>query len=128
MATRSSSTALPGRARNEEDLFTALALGGAGGAQLRAKVAPAPRQQSVLYWLPVLVALVLFAQVALLGLRPALRESNRLTVAEGLLDRYEAQQERAHHLARILRAQSDPIYLERERRALLDPDSDLLRR
>jgi hypothetical protein len=118
----------PTSARNEEDLFTALALGGAGGAQLRAKVAPAPQRQSIFYWLPVFVALVLFAQVALLGLRPALRESNRLTVAEGLLDRYGAQQERSHRLARILRAQSDPIYLERERRALLDPESDLLRR
>jgi hypothetical protein len=112
----------------DEDLFTALALGGAGGAQLRAKVAPVAQRQSISYWLPVLVALVLFAQVALLGLRPALRESNRLTVAEGLLDRYEAQQERAQRLARILRAQSDPIYLARERRALLDPESDLLRR
>jgi hypothetical protein len=121
---------MPTRSRSarEEELFTALALGGAGGAQLRAKAAPKAQQQSISYWLPVLVALVLFAQVALLGLRPALRESARLTVAEGLLDRYEAQQERAHKLARILRAQSDPIYLERERRALLDPESTLLRR
>jgi len=125
--TLSLSSSLSARAR-DEDLFTALALGGSGGAQLRLKVAPAPQQQSVFYWLPVLVALVLFAQVALLGLRPSLRESARLTVAEGLLDRYEAQRERAHDLARTLRAQSDPIYLERERRALLDPESDLLRR
>jgi|SRR5687767_14883727 len=119
MPTRSSPT-------RGDDWLTAIALGGPVGPS--ASASQRPRDQSLFYWLPVLVALVLFAQVSLLGLRPALRESARLTVAEGLLDRYEAEQRRAHDLARILRAQSDPIYLERERRALLDPESDLLQR
>jgi hypothetical protein len=117
--------AKPSSDPHSEAFLTALALGDGGGST-RAK--PAARPQGVFYWLPVLVALAVFAQVALLGLRPALRESARLTVAEGLLDRFDSEQQRARDLGRILRAQGDPIYLERERRALLDPDSDLLRR
>ena len=121
MATRSC-------APRENDLFTALALGGSGGAGARARTAAPQRSHSLLYWFPVLAALLVFAQVSLLGLRPALRESARLATAEGLLDRYRAEEQRANDLARILRAQSDPIYLERERRALLDPEGDLIRR
>jgi hypothetical protein len=121
MPTRSNSV-------REDDLFTALARGGSGGGGARSRAAAPQRSHNLLYWFPVLAALLVFAQVSLLGLRPALRESARLATAEGLLDRYRAEEQRAHDLARVLRAQSDPIYLERERRALLDPESDLIRR
>ena len=82
--------------------------------------------KGLLYWLPVVVALGLFAQVSLLGLKSALTESGRLLRAEKeLCDRVLAEQERARRLGRVLRAQSDPIYLERERRLLQDPEGGL---
>ena len=82
-----------------------------------------------LYWLPVIVALGVFAQVSLLGLRPAVRESARLAVVEDqILSRHEAEKARATQLQRTLRAQRDPIYLERERRLLLDPAGGLISR
>lgn len=99
------------------------------GKRRRAGPLQGARPQGLLYWTPVLVALLFFAQVSLLGLRPALKESGRLGRAEAeLLDRREAQLDRLQRYERILRAQSDPIYLERERRLLLDPSSGLLAR
>lgn len=83
----------------------------------------------VRYWLPVLIPLGLFAQLALLGLRPALSESARLAVAEErLVDEFEFELSRSERITTVLRAQADPIYLERERRALLAAESDLLGR
>lgn len=75
------------------------------------------------YWLPVIVALAVFGQVAMLGLRPALTEERRLAVAtEVLLQRYESALEESAGLSQRLRAQQDPVYLERERREqLVDP-------
>lgn len=69
------------------------------------------------YWVPVFAALVLFAQVAFLGLRPAMREASRLASASdmlherwthdrGLYDAYELQ----------LAVRRDPIFLERQSR------------
>ena len=69
------------------------------------------------YWTPVLVSLCLFAQVAFLGLRPAISEARRLADASdmlearwsedrGLYDAYELQ----------LRVRQDPIFVERQRR------------
>ncbi|MCY2958647.1 MAG: hypothetical protein NTY35_00620 [Planctomycetota bacterium] len=71
----------------------------------------------LVYWTPVLASLALFAQVAFLGLRPALSEARRLAVASdvlearwsrdrGLYDAYELQ----------LRVRQDPIFVERQRR------------
>lgn len=81
------------------------------------------------YWLPVLIPLALFAQLALLGLRPGLSESARLAAAEErLVGEFEAELARAQHIGLVLRAHSDPIYLERERRRLVAADSDLLGR
>ena len=76
-----------------------------------------------LYWLPVIAALAVFGQVAVLGLRPALAEERRLGDAtEVLVKRYEGAVEESVRLGRLLRAQQDPVLLERERRAqLVDP-------
>ncbi len=83
----------------------------------------------VRYWLPVLLPLGLFAQFALLGLRPALSESARLAAAEAhLVGDFEAELERSQSVGAVLRAQADPIYLERERRLLVAADSDVLGR
>lgn len=71
----------------------------------------------LVYWTPVFAALALFAQVAFLGLRPAISEARRLAAASdvlearwardrGLYDAYELQ----------LRVRQDPIFLERQRR------------
>ena len=91
------------------------------------------RQQSLfapfLYWSPVALALIVFAQVALQGLRPALAEQRRLLEAEGRMEaRYSGGMQTRAYLADLLRAQRDPIYLERERRLLLMGDSRLLGR
>lgn len=81
------------------------------------------------YWLPVLVPLAVFAQFALLGLRPALAESARLAAAEArLVGEFELELARSQRIGSVLRAQADPIYLERERRMLVAADSDLLGR
>lgn len=69
------------------------------------------------YWAPVFAALALFAQVAFLGLRPAISEARRLAAASdvleerwqrdrGLYDAYELQ----------VRVRQDPIFVERQRR------------
>jgi hypothetical protein len=72
------------------------------------------------YWLPVIVALAVFCQVAVKGLRPALAEERRLEDATAvLLGRYGESVEESARLGRLLRAQRDPVLLERERRALL---------
>ena len=76
----------------------------------------------ILYWAPVWAALVLLAQVGLAGLRPALAESRRLDrVEERIETRHEAVLAHRSRLEGMLRARHDPIFLERERRALLDP-------
>jgi hypothetical protein len=77
-------------------------------------------------WLPLGLALAVFAQVAMLGMRPALAESRRLGRAEErLADRYQRASAESAELGERLRAQADPIYLERERRLLRAPNSPL---
>lgn len=74
-------------------------------------------------WLPVLAALALTAQIGIAGLRPALREAERLEREEAYLQARRARlQEETAALLAALQAQQDPVYLERERRMLLDPD------
>ena len=92
--------------------------------QVPPPAAPAQTLRAALfYWLPVIVALAVFGQVALLGLRPALTEERRLADAtEVLLERQAAALEESARLSRLLRAQQDPVFLERERREqLVDP-------
>ncbi len=70
-----------------------------------------------LYWLPVIAALAVFGQVAVLGLRPALAEERRLGDAtEVLVKRYAGALDESARLDRLLHAQQDPVLLERERR------------
>jgi hypothetical protein len=78
------------------------------------------------FWSPVWVPLTLLAQIALQGLGPALAESRRLGAAEQELGaRLEHERETGAELQRALRAQNDPIYLERERRLLQAPEGPL---
>jgi hypothetical protein len=73
----------------------------------------------VVYWAPVWVPMAVLAQVALLGLGPALAEERRIEAAEvELTARIAHEREEREQLERALRAQNDPIYLERERRLL----------
>jgi hypothetical protein len=77
---------------------------------------------SALAWTPVAAALVLFGQIALLGLRPALSESRALERKAVVLERRCATaEERLRKANAWLRAQADPVYRERVRRALMDP-------
>lgn len=72
-----------------------------------------------LYWLPVFAPMVLFGEIALLGLRPALCERARLDEAEvALQDRYQKDALQHEVIRANLRARQDPIFLERQRRWL----------
>lgn len=69
-----------------------------------------------------MISACVFYQVTDLGLRPALDEEQRLIGAQAELEeRHRAAEEKGEELAKLLRAQSDPVYLERERRLLLAP-------
>jgi hypothetical protein len=71
------------------------------------------------YWMPVFAPMVLFGQVALLGLRPALCERARLAESEtALRERYERDAAQHEVIRANLRARQDPIFLERQRRWL----------
>jgi hypothetical protein len=73
----------------------------------------------IAFWSPVWIPLALLAQIALLGLAPARHEAKRLGAAEAALgERIDGELEDRLVLERVLRAQDDPIYLERERRLL----------
>jgi hypothetical protein len=73
-------------------------------------------------WAPVFLALALFAQVAIAGLQPALREARRLDAEElQLLERHEELEQERQRLVQTLEAFGDPVFQERERRCLLDP-------
>jgi hypothetical protein len=75
------------------------------------------------FWSPVFAALVLFAQVALLGLRPAVSESRRLADAEVMLvERHERAVAENNAVSAQLLARQDPIFRERQRRMrLIEP-------
>jgi len=69
------------------------------------------------YWSPVGVCMVLFAQVAFRGLRPAWCERSRLIEAESMMDARHARDLALRaEIQRGLRARHDPIFLERQRR------------
>ena len=74
----------------------------------------------VVYWSPVGICMVLFAQVAFLGLRPAWCERGRLIEAEGMMDaRHARDLDLRAEIQRSLQARNDPIFLERQRRMRL---------
>ena len=74
------------------------------------------------YWLPVIALMLLFGEIAFLGLRPALAESRRLDASEpAVLERLARAQEARATLELQLRARADPVYQERLRRLRLFP-------
>lgn len=75
-----------------------------------------------LYWSPVFVLMVLFGEIAFLGLRPALAEQRRLDVAEKLVaERLSVAQEKRAEVELQLAARRDPVYQERLRRLRIHP-------
>jgi len=71
----------------------------------------------LVYWTPVFAALALFAQVAFLGLRPAISEARRLAVASDVLEARWAHDRGIYDAYELqLRVRQDPIFLERQRR------------
>jgi hypothetical protein len=88
------------------------------------ELARLPRR--VVEWAPVWAPLALCAQIAFLGLRPAVQEHRRLErESAALSERYAELSKERNELDRYLRAQRDPLYVERERRALLDARADI---
>lgn len=76
----------------------------------------------ILYWTPVWAALVCFAQVSLLGLRPVLEERHAIEgKATALEQRIAGERQKLASIDAWLGAQDDPIYRERMRRILRDP-------
>ena len=70
-----------------------------------------------MYWMPVWVPLILLAQIGTRGLKPAMREEQRLLRQEELLrERLEADELEAQQLGDTLEALDDPIFIERLRR------------
>jgi hypothetical protein len=71
---------------------------------------------ALVHWAPVGIALALFAQLALLGMKPALAERERLREAgERLETRLAADEEEHARLSAFRRALDDPVYRERLR-------------
>ena len=79
----------------------------------------------VAYWAPVWIPLGLMAQIAVLGLQPALEERRRLAreapVVEARHERTRAQYERMRAQAE---AWTDPVWRERWRRAQGDQGAE----
>lgn len=72
---------------------------------------------SLLYWSPLALALALLAQVALLGLRPALEERARLDgEADIVRSRHASAAAAFHETSAEVLAWDDPVYRERMRR------------
>lgn len=71
----------------------------------------------VAHWTPVIAALILFAQVSFLGLRPALSEASRLAAAEEVLAARHARAVSLNReIALQLHARQDPLFRERQHR------------
>jgi hypothetical protein len=91
----------------------------AARAERRARALATARTlaRSVAYWTPVWLPLVLLAQIAFLGLRPALNERRYLARKEAEMERrYAADLALRRELAAELAAHRDPIYRERVQR------------
>ncbi len=103
-----------------------------GGRESRAKrllraVSPSSRLWGrlagrTLAWAPVWLPGLLFVQITLVGLRPALAERDRLDAAEAVVaDREASLAAEATTLARQQRMLGDPVYRERVRKSLTIP-------
>jgi hypothetical protein len=74
---------------------------------------------TIVFWAPVWLTMIVLAQIATLGLGPALAKRRGLAASEQeLAQRLEREQNEQAQLQRWQHAQNDPIYLERERRLL----------
>lgn len=72
------------------------------------------------FWTPVLAALALFAQIAFLGLRPAISEARRLADASDVLELRWLEDRQLYDAYELqLQARQDPIFRERQRRVRL---------
>lgn len=79
-------------------------------------------RERALYWSPVFALMVLFAQIAFLGLRPALAEERRMDIAErGMQERLEVAERNFSELEAQLAMRKDPIFHERLRRLRIHP-------
>ena len=73
----------------------------------------------IVFWAPVWLTMIVLAQIALLGLGPALAKRRALSASEReLAQRLEREVSEQAELQGWQHAQNDPIYLERERRLL----------
>jgi hypothetical protein len=78
--------------------------------------------ERLLYWAPVFALMVLFAQIAFLGVRPALAEKQRMDVAErGMQERLQVAEATFQEVEAQLSVRKDPIFQERLRRLRLHP-------
>ncbi len=78
--------------------------------------------ERLLYWAPVFALMVLFAQIAFLGVRPALAERQRMDVAErGMQERLQVAEANFQEVEAQLSVRKDPIFQERLRRLRLHP-------
>lgn len=78
-----------------------------------------------LYWLPLMAALGLLAQVGILGLKPGLEERAFLDFEREKVEQRNIElREEYHGISQEVEAWQDPVYLERLRRwkALQDKD------
>jgi hypothetical protein len=80
--------------------------------------------QALLTWTPVWIPLVFLGQILFLGLLPSHAEARRLTEAE-LEVRARAERLAAEERELTTRAEMlvDPVYRERVRRSLVDPNA-----
>lgn len=93
---------------------------GVGGREriARARRSGAAASAEAFGWLPLLALFGLFAQVALLGLRPAMAERARLAEQAAVVAAREARLVAENDVHRMrLAALSDPVFQERVRRA-----------
>ncbi len=76
----------------------------------------------LLYWSPVFALMVLFAQIAFLGVRPALVEQQRMDVAErGMQQRLSVATKHFSEIEAQIAMRKDPIFQERLRRLRIHP-------
>ena len=83
--------------------------------------------RGALAWIPLWVPLLFLGQLVVRGLVPARAEKERLDAAEGeVRARVDALEHEERQLASDARMLSDPVFQERMRKSLRDPNSEPL--